>query len=84
MSDLRDEDLEYLWANVGTEHGFVRPLIDEIRRRRAAPPFAATVGLSSEDRRSVDRVIKFLELFSDSDEDAADVAVIRRLTGVEL
>lgn len=36
MSDLKDEDLDYLRNNVGGESGFVRPLIDEIRRHRAA------------------------------------------------
>lgn len=36
MSELRDGDLDYLWDNVATEHGFVRPLIAEIRRRRKA------------------------------------------------
>ena len=34
--DLRDEDLDYLWNNVGGDHGFVRALIDEVRRHRSA------------------------------------------------
>lgn len=36
LTNINDTDLDYLWNNVGTEHGFVRPLIDEIRRHRAA------------------------------------------------
>lgn len=39
--DLLDEDLDFLWVNVAGENGFVRPLIAEIRRRRAEQAAAA-------------------------------------------
>lgn len=47
-TDLRDEDLVYLWTNVGGDSGFVRPLIAEIQRRRKAD---SSVPVLSEDVR---------------------------------